>query len=160
MKRVLVVVFAILFVGSLYARESVYVISPSAKLMAEPKIAGAGTSLERGAKLSVLAKEGMFYKVSHNGKTGYVAKVFTSSQAPAKEKASVNVADSGSQTPSARKRASGFSETASARGLTATEEARIHGSAKDYDFMSVNWLDEQSDKINSSDTNEFTRTIK
>jgi len=160
MKKSILVLFAILvFTGSLFARENVYVVSPTAKFMDSAKLNAAGPSLAKGTKLDVLAKEGMFYKVSLNGKTGYVAKMFTSATPPAKEKASVASTDEG-QSPSARRRASGFSETASARGLTSTEEARIHGSAKDYDYPSIKWLDEQSDKVKSGDTDVFTKTIQ
>ncbi|MEM7182227.1 MAG: hypothetical protein AAF518_15030 [Spirochaetota bacterium] len=153
MKKILLLGIALLFSGTLFAKQKVlYVTSPSAKLMKTASF-GSGTALRRGDKLTVLGKSGMFYKVRVNGKSGYVSKMFASSKRPG-SKVSLRSGKS-SRGSSARRRASSYSETASARGLTSSEKIRVRGNAGEYDYTAVQWMESQSEKIKQADLESF-----
>ncbi|MCP5502209.1 MAG: SH3 domain-containing protein [Leptospiraceae bacterium] len=160
MKKGFVVLLCVfIFTGPLFSRESVYVTSPAAKIMTAPKISGKGTPVTKGTKLDVLAKEGLFYKVNFEGQTGYIPSMFVSQNAPAKKKIDLaGLKDKNADNP--RRRASSYAETASARGLTASEKIRARGDANDYDYDSVKWMEEQSSKIEESETELFTQNIQ
>lgn len=108
--------FSFLFVDLLFAN-SVYVQSPIAKLLAEPNVASAGKPLKAGDALQQIGEQDMFLKVKSGNDTGWVMKLYVSKIPP-----SAKVSNSGNQDKSgaiqSRARASTFTETASARGLS------------------------------------------
>ena len=93
-----------------------FVKSLKAPLLKEAKISSEVLSnLERGDKVSAGAAEGAFIQVLVSGKKGYVNKLFLSDK-PLAEKNSILDKDVDISSK-ARKRASGFTSAAAARGL-------------------------------------------
>ncbi|MCB1156677.1 MAG: hypothetical protein H7A25_15355 [Leptospiraceae bacterium] len=81
--RAFIILFLLLSSVSLFAREFVYVSSPSAKLMKEPKIVtDSYFPIKKAEKLEIIQKEGVFFKVRYKGKVGYVPRMFTHTQKP------------------------------------------------------------------------------
>lgn len=153
MKKIFAIVLIQLFlVGSLLSK-AVYVVSPAAKLLNQPNNSSVQGSLEKGASLDVLGEEGMYYKVRYKSQTGWVSRMYVSNTAPSNSKVNFATSLDKSTTVKARARASAYSQTASARGLTQTETLRTRGNANDYDFASIQWL--ESIKITDDELKQF-----
>lgn len=100
---------------------TLYFKSLKGKLMAEPKSSSnVIAELQRGNELKELEKKGGWIKVEVTGKSGWVAKILTSSKPPGKKTSLLNKKVDLSK--KARKRASNFSSSAAARGLMPTQE--------------------------------------
>lgn len=154
MKKILLVIgIACFTTGAILAKPALYVTNPVAKLLDKPNLSSSGSRLNRGDKLSVISKSGMFIKVNFNGKTGYVAGMFTSPRKPGAKVSYKGNKSSGAS--SSRRRASSFNETASARGLTESEKIRVRGNASEYDYQAVQWMESQSDNISRADLDAF-----
>ena len=154
MKKSLILLSVFFFFSiSISAKNIFYVISPSAKLLQEPKMAGVGTQLQKGDAVTQIGEEGMFYKVDIDGKTGFVSKIFVRNTPPSDEKVSFGDQIDKSSSVKARARASAYTQTASARGLTSSEKMRTRGNARDYDFDAITWLESQ--KVTEEDLKEF-----
>jgi hypothetical protein len=148
MKNLTIILTTIVFLlaGSVFAGTTVYVSNDRAKLLEQPSFASKSSPLSKGTAVYVKEKKGPFLKVEVNGKTGYVASMFTSetkitgklNKASGKEEKINKVA-------STRRRASAYTETASARGLTNSQKMRTMGGA--VDMGPVKWLEEQGAKI-------------
>ncbi len=141
MKNVkLVIILFPFFTSSFLFSNSVFVQSPIAKLLAEPNVASAGKPLKAGLELQQVGEQDMFLKVKSGGDTGWVMKLYVSKIPP-----SAKVSSAGNQDKSgpiqSRARASTFTETASARGLSESKKLRTRGNNDEYDFESLDWLD-------------------
>lgn len=138
--RKLIILNLFLIPAFLFA-ETLYVQSPVVKLFTEANAGGAGKLLKAGTELQKEGEQGDFFKVKSDSGSGYVLKVYVSKNPPSNK---VNFGSSLDKTKSqlSRARSSQVSETASARGFSksATGE-RIRGSAQDYDFDGVEWLE-------------------
>jgi hypothetical protein len=132
--------------------DSVYVQSPIAKLLAEPNVASAGKPLKAGDALVQIGEQDMFLKVKSGSDTGWVMKLYVSKIPP-----SAKVSNTGNQDKSgaiqSRARASTFTETASARGLSESKKLRTRGNADEYDFESLDWLDKI--KVKQEDIDKY-----
>ena len=136
----LIILLFTLFVPSLLFSNSVFVQSPIAKLLSEPNVASAGKPLKAGLELQQIGEQDMFLKVKSGSETGWVMKLYVSKIPP-----SSKVSNAGNQDKSgpiqSRARASTFTETASARGLSESKKLRTRGNSDEYDFESLDWLD-------------------
>lgn len=152
MKILVAGIISIFFITGLNAKK-LYVVSPAAKLLNKPKMSSNGTPLKKGTQLKQIGKKGMFYKVKNGNKTGWISKIFVSTKSPLKSKVSFGDSIKRSTQQNARRRASSYSETASARGLSASQKVRTRGSKGDYDFESIKWLERQ--KVSDKELNKF-----
>jgi uncharacterized protein YgiM (DUF1202 family) len=140
MTRIGLVVFIIaaaaLFLTPAYAETAYYVQSAKAKVMSAPSFkASVLGEASRGTKLSGIAKEGRWIKVSYYGKTGYVATLLVTSYPPLAMKGLIKAEDTDFQ-QSVRRRASTYTSAAAARGLAQDDRRRISGQEKtDYDGL-------------------------
>ena len=87
----------------------------------------------------------MFLKVKSGTDTGWVMKLYVS-KIPPSAKASSAGNQEKSNAVQSRARASTFTETASARGLSESKKLRTRGNNDEYDFESLDWLDKVSVK--------------
>jgi len=128
-----------LSVSILYAN-TFYVQSPIAQLLPNPTAGGKGTPMTKGASVKKEGEQDMFYKVSYNGATGWVNKIFLSTNPPS-QKASFGSEIDKSTEVKARARASSFTQTAAARGYSESQTLRTRGGAEDYDLEAIAWLE-------------------
>lgn len=126
--------------SNLFSNEIYYVQSPKAKLLASPKLNSDGTVLSIGSSLKKISQSGLFYQVRYGEQTGYVSKLFISAFPPGKQ-IKLGSSNSSNEQALGRQRASDFTKTAAARGLSETEKLRVRGSSEDFDFESVRWLE-------------------
>jgi hypothetical protein len=153
MKNIKLVLFLILIFNSNFVfSNTVYVQSPIAKLLSEPNIASAGKPIKAGSELTQIGEQDMFLKVKSGTDTGWIMKLYVSKIPP-----SAKVTTAGSQDKSgpiqSRARASTFTETASARGLSESKKLRTRGNSDEYDFESLEWLDKI--KVNPEDIEKY-----
>lgn len=130
---------AAMFAGTAFA-EQLYVVSPAAKLLKEPKMSASGTPLQPGTALNSSGQEGMFVKVSGPAGSGYVSKLFLSKYPPTGKvdtrKIKLN------QQVATRDKASTYSETAAARGFSEGTDERFDN-PEAFDFDQVEWMEKQ-----------------
>jgi hypothetical protein len=153
MKNIKLVLFLILIFNSNFVfSNTVYVQSPIAKLLSEPNISSAGKPIKAGSELTQIGEQDMFLKVKSGTDTGWIMKLYVSKIPP-----SAKVTTAGSQDKSgpiqSRARASTFTETASARGLSESKKLRTRGNSDEYDFESLEWLDKI--KVNPEDIEKY-----
>ncbi|MBP7281072.1 MAG: hypothetical protein KBA66_05815 [Leptospiraceae bacterium] len=141
----LMILFSILLFPNLLFSLSVFVQSPIAKLLSEPNVASAGKPLQAGMELQQIGEQDMFLKVKSGTDTGWVMKLYVS-KIPPSAKASSAGNQEKSNAVQSRARASTFTETASARGLSESKKLRTRGNNDEYDFESLDWLDKVSVK--------------
>ncbi|TGN14510.1 M48 family metalloprotease [Leptospira ilyithenensis] len=141
MKRTYLILFLLVcsFFSS-FAKGILYVQSPKAKLLASPQLTADGLPLSMGESLTQTSEQGLFVQVRNNDKIGWVSKLFVSPLPPS-EKIKLGTASNSSEAVLARQRASDFTKTAAARGLSETEKLRVRGGAELYDFESLRWLE-------------------
>lgn len=152
-KYVLVSLVFIFFITSLHATK-LYVVSPVTKLLEKPNMSSKGSTLKKGTSLKKVGQKGMFYKVKAGNKTGWVSKIFVSKNSPLKSKVSFGKEIEKSTARNARRRSSSYTETASARGLNASDTIRVDSqTSKDYDFESIKWMENQ--KVSEKELNNF-----
>jgi hypothetical protein len=135
--------FYILIVHSVLAGDVMYVQSPVAKLLQAPSSNSLSEPIKFGESVYTISEEGLFVKVRSGNKVGYINKLFLSAFAPTaqiKLSSSLNT----SENVQARMRASDFTKTAAARGLTDQEELRVRGEGHLYDFDSLVWIETNS----------------
>jgi beta-barrel assembly-enhancing protease len=146
MKAFLIYIF---IVHSVLAGDVMYVQSPVAKLLQAPSSNSLSEPIKFGESVYTISEEGLFVKVRSGNKVGYINKLFLSAFAPTaqiKLSSSLNT----SENVQARMRASDFTKTAAARGLTDQEELRVRGESHLYDFDSLVWIEtNSSEKIES-----------
>lgn len=140
MNKKILFIFIVFLSFSLLTANSVYVQSPIAKLLAEPNVASTGKPLQAGQELQQIGEQDMFLKVKSGGDTGWVMKLYVSKIPPSNKVSSAGNADKSGPIQS-RARASTFTETASARGLSESKKLRTRGNNDEYDFESLDWLD-------------------
>lgn len=131
-----------LLAGSLSADRPLYIQSPQARLLSEARMDSAGPSLTRGTMVTQIGEQGMFYRVRAPQGTGFVPKIFASSFAPG-EKADLGKIDRNAALR-ARPRASNYSQTAAARGISESERLRVRGNLSEFDFDSILWIEQLS----------------
>lgn len=139
MKKLVLIALVFLVHVSLVAN-TLYVQSPAAKLHKDPVASSASTPLPKGASVRKTGEQGLFVKVVHEGQEGWVSKLFVSSTPPS-GKVNFGSDIDKSTAVKARARASTFTQTAAARGFTESKSVRTRGSAEDYDFDSISWLE-------------------
>lgn len=140
-KDLLFLAFSYFFVlNNLLSNEIYYVQSPKAKLLVAPKIDSQGATLNIGSSLKKVSESGLFYQVRYGEKTGFVSKLFISAFPPGKQ-IKLGTTHSSNEQALGRQRASDFTKTAAARGLSETEKLRLRGASSDFDFDSVRWLE-------------------
>lgn len=134
-------IYFILFLGiSLFAKGNVYVQSNKAKLLSQPKLNADGTGLKIGEVLTPMGEQGLFVQVRVEEKTGWVSKLFVSPLPPGNQM-KLGITSNSSEAVVARQRASDFTKTAAARGLSETQKMRVRGEGELYDFESLRWLE-------------------
>ncbi|MDZ4726306.1 MAG: M48 family metalloprotease [Leptospira sp.] len=148
-------IFGIFSITTIIAKGNLFVQSPKAKLLAEPQLSSNGSVLKIGDSLSPINEQGLFVQVRVDEKTGWVSKLFVSPLPPSSQ-IKLGSSSSSSESVAARQRASDFTKTAAARGLSETEKLRVRGGAELYDFESLRWLEslpiaEETQKPNGSD---------
>ena len=151
-KLIILSLFFTLFFPSWVFSNSVFVQSPIAKLLSEPNIASAGKLLKAGTELQQIGEQDMFIKVKSGSESGWVMKLYVS-KVPPSNKASNGGNQEKSTAVQSRARASTFTETASARGLSESKKLRTRGNNDDYDFESPDWLDKV--KVKSDDIAKY-----
>ena len=127
-------------VSAALVAEPVYVVSPAAKLMNEPKMGGGGSPLQPGTELNKVGEQGMFVKVQGASGTGYVSKLFVSQYAPTGKVDTTKIRLN--QQVATRDQASSYSQTAAARGFSSGSEESFDN-PKAFDFDQVDWLEKQ-----------------
>lgn len=132
-----------IWVTNLFSVGNLYVQSPSAKLLAQPQANSSGDALAVGESLNPISEEGFFVQVRKGNKTGWVNKLFLSAFPPGGQ-IKLNSQTEMSDSVQARQRASDFTKTAAARGLSETESLRVRGEGHTYDFESLVWLESNS----------------
>lgn len=137
-KKLFILLF-LSFTHSLFSNP-VYVQSPIAKLLSEPNVASAGKPLQAGQELQQISEQDMFLKVKSGNDTGWVMKLYVSKIPPSNKVSNAGNTDKSGPIQS-RARASTFTETASARGLSESKKIRTRGNSDEYDFESLDWLD-------------------
>ena len=152
MKNQKLVIILFLLSSSLVFSNTVYVQSPIAKLLAEPNIASSGKPLKAGSELLQIGEQDMFLKVKSGTDTGWVMKLYVSKIPPSNKVTSAGNQDKSGPIQS-RARASTFTETASARGLSESKKLRTRGNNDEYDFESLDWLDKI--KVNPEDIEKY-----
>jgi beta-barrel assembly-enhancing protease len=149
--KFVIILFTIFYSGILFSN-SVFVQSPIAKLLVEPNVASAGKPLKAGLELQQIGEQDMFLKVKSGSDTGWVMKLYVSKIPP-----SAKVTNAGNQDKTgpiqSRARASTFTETASARGLSESKKLRTRGNNDEYDFETLDWLDKV--KVKPEDIEKF-----
>ncbi|GBF41156.1 zinc dependent protease [Leptospira ellinghausenii] len=133
--------YLFLFVSvSLLAKGNVYVQSNKAKLLSQPKLNAEGSLLKIGEVLTPITEQGLFVQVRVEEKTGWVSKLFVSPLPPGTQM-KLGITSNSSEAVVARQRASDFTKTAAARGLSETQKMRVRGEGEMYDFESLRWLE-------------------
>ncbi|XDD47895.1 M48 family metalloprotease [Leptospira sp. WS39.C2] len=133
--------YLFLFCGiSLLAKGNVYVQSNKAKLLSQPKLNAEGSLLKIGEVLTPITEQGLFVQVRVEDKTGWVSKLFVSPLPPGNQM-KLGITSNSSEAVVARQRASDFTKTAAARGLSETQKMRVRGEGDQYDFESLRWLE-------------------
>ncbi|MBM9545821.1 M48 family metalloprotease [Leptospira sp. 201903074] len=125
---------------SLVAKGNVYVQSTKAKLLSQPKLSADGFPLAMGEVLSPIGEQGLFVQVRAKDNLGWVSKLFVSPLPPGSQ-IKLGVTSNSSEAVVARQRASDFTKTAAARGLSETQKMRVRGEGDLYDFESLRWLE-------------------
>ncbi|HMV77794.1 MAG TPA: hypothetical protein PK453_08280 [Leptospiraceae bacterium] len=128
-----------IFTSALYSN-TLYVQSPAAQLLSSPTASSSGSPLPKGAAVRKVGEKDMFIQVSYNGQDGWVNKLFLSTN-PVSSKVSFGSEIDKSTSVKARARASAFTQTAAARGYSESKSLRTRGSAEEYDFASIDWLE-------------------
>ena len=124
MKKTLILVTLLLIPWSLLA-EDAFVRGMRVYLLEDATIrAERLTQIKRGEKLFVINRERIFSQVIYNGQNGWVLNRLLSSQ-PIKKRVSI-LASNKDIKSFARKRASSYSSTAAARGLTKSGSASVN----------------------------------
>lgn len=144
------------FSTAMLSAETIYVVSPAAKLLKEPKMNAAKVNLklQKGQPLQSLGAEGLFYKVKGPGTTAYVARMYVSPFPP--QKNTVNLANlQKNSNVTVTKGASAYSETASARGLNTGEGSADLAINAKYDEKDVKWI--ESVKVRDAEIKNFMR---
>ncbi|BDA80804.1 hypothetical protein LPTSP3_g37340 [Leptospira kobayashii] len=135
--------------------------SPKAKLLTSPQLTADGLPLSMGESLTQTSEQGLFVQVRNNDKTGWVSKLFVSPLPPS-EKIKLGAASNSSESVLARQRASDFTKTAAARGLSETEKLRVRGGAELYDFESLRWLESlrlETNVVTKRTDTSFSRSV-
>lgn len=125
---------------SLLAKGNVYVQSTKAKLLSQPKLSADGSALAMGEVLSPISEQGLFVQVRTRDQLGWVSKLFVSPLPPGNQ-IKLGITSNSSEAVVARQRASDFTKTAAARGLSETQKMRVRGEGDHYDFESLRWLE-------------------
>ncbi|MCG6141053.1 M48 family metalloprotease [Leptospira mtsangambouensis] len=125
---------------SLVAKGNVYVQSTKAKLLSQPKLSADGSALVMGEVLSPISEQGLFVQVRARDQLGWVSKLFVSPLPPGNQ-IKLGITSNSSEAVVARQRASDFTKTAAARGLSETQKMRLRGEGDLYDFESLRWLE-------------------
>ncbi|WP_109022381.1 M48 family metalloprotease [Leptospira kobayashii] len=144
-----------------FAKGILYVQSPKAKLLTSPQLTADGLPLSMGESLTQTSEQGLFVQVRNNDKTGWVSKLFVSPLPPS-EKIKLGAASNSSESVLARQRASDFTKTAAARGLSETEKLRVRGGAELYDFESLRWLESlrlETNVVTKRTDTSFSRSV-
>jgi uncharacterized protein YgiM (DUF1202 family) len=120
----LILFIALSIASSLAAAETLYVQSLKAELKTEPnfKAKTAATAM-KGEPLTVIGKSSTWYKVSRQGKEGWVFRYVVAAKPPM-GKVSTLAQDARELDKGARRRASVVTTTAAVRGLSAEDRAR------------------------------------
>ncbi|PJZ45848.1 M48 family metalloprotease [Leptospira brenneri] len=159
--RVLSHTFLFLFLAqTLMAKGNVYVQSTKAKLLSQPKLSADGFPLQMGDALFPVSEQGLFVQVRAENRSGWVSKLFVSPLPPGNQ-IKLGITSNSSEAVVARQRASDFTKTAAARGLSETQKMRVRGEGELYDFESLRWLESvpfthlgyPSDKTNLKEEN-------
>ncbi|TGL61776.1 peptidase M48 [Leptospira ognonensis] len=139
--------------STIHAKSILYVQSPKAKLLKEPQLSSDGPTLKPGETLNPMSEQGLFVQVRMDDKTGWVSKLFVS-QLPPSSQIKLGVTSNSTETIVARQRASDFTKTAAARGLSETEKMRVRGGAELYDFEALRWLESLPSEGSESGTSK------
>ena len=116
--------------------ETLYVVSPAAKLLKEPKMSSPGTALKPGTPVNSIGQQGMFVQVQG----GYVSKLFLSKYPPTGKVDTTKIKLN--QQVATRDKASSYSETAAARGFSQGSGETFDNPAA-FDFDQVDWMEKQ-----------------
>ncbi|MCW7492386.1 M48 family metalloprotease [Leptospira sp. 2 VSF19] len=142
----------LIFAHSVLSKGNVYVQSTKAKLLSQPKLNADGSPLQMGESLSPVSEQGLFVQVRAEGKMGWVSKLFVSPLPPGNQ-IKLGVTSNSSEAVVARQRASDFTKTAAARGLSETQKMRVRGEGDLYDFESLRWLESVPFDTENTNTN-------
>lgn len=127
------VLFLMILLLSLPAMaEDMYVKSTRGKVLASPDFKSKTvTVLSKGDKVKVLQTKGQWVKVSAGGKSGWMSLLLVSKNPPLNKVTLTDSEESEQQKSNVRKRASGTSTAAAARGLREDERARLSDSEQE-----------------------------
>jgi hypothetical protein len=139
-----ILIFLIVFPLFSIPKTFVFVSNPQAKLCIDMDDAKTCKKLNLGQKLDFIKESGKFAEVQMDDSRGFVFRVFLSATPPDYK---IPVFDSKElKQLNARARASSYVETASARGLSESQNGRIRGTKNEFDMESLHWLE----TVNSS----------
>lgn len=144
MKKALFISILFLVIAGFLSADTLYVKSRMCPLFDEAKPGAEKIIvLKQGDELEVLEVKGPWIQVTAEGKTGWVKKMFTG-DAPPLEKIEEGKGLNDLSNVVSRRRASAYTTSAAAtRGLSSDNvRDRENLSFDDYDFNSIDWLDE------------------
>ena len=139
------------------ADDTLYVQSRTADLRTGPGFQHAAiASLKRGDAVVVVERKGDWYHVSHNGSSGYLYRLGLAAR-PAAAESTVFSDDAPSIRPMARRRASGMTSAAAARGLTGegTDGLKEMSQAE---YEKIEKLENLSESILDDEIERFRKT--
>ena len=157
MKKSITSILLLMFAAPLWAADSLYVQSISAKILAKPAFsAPVVTTLNKGEVLQILEAQQRWYKVQIGEQTGWVAKFLLSDRPPLDK---VNILGDGSTglDKHARRRASAFTTEGAARGL-ASDGARKRASDQGLNYRALAEMDKPL--LNQGEIERFKGGIK
>lgn len=145
--------------SSIYGNTVYYVQSPKAKLLTQPRMDSPGTPISFGTSVRSIGESGLFVQVRLPKSTGWISKLFLSTYPPGNQ---IKLGTSGNKSKSAqnRQRASDFTKTAAARGLSETERLRVRGESRNYDFEGLKWLERIGEPSNRNSDASSTDSPK
>ncbi len=124
-----------------------------ASAMNAPRVA----TLKRGDSLDVQEKQGIWYRVTASGNSGWVSKLFVSANKPVGS-ADLNKEVQVSLEKASRRRSSSYSVAASTRGLSAVGRAREGRDAYESDFDALREIENFS--LSTGKLDNFKRSAR
>ncbi|MCE9596559.1 MAG: hypothetical protein K8S54_01195 [Spirochaetia bacterium] len=151
--RILCVAIMLLVATAVGADRTMYIQSPSARLLNAPKMDASGPAIARGTAITQTGEEGLFFRVRTDSGTGYVPRLYASAFPPS-QKVNFGTGIDKDTAVKARARASNYSQTVAARGISESQTLRTRSGLQDFDFDSIDWIEHV--QISQAEMSAFT----
>ncbi|MBL8019191.1 MAG: hypothetical protein JNM27_05965 [Leptospirales bacterium] len=138
--KIFVIASCVVLATATVADRKMYIQSPSARLLDSPKMDAAGPALARGTAVTQTGEEGLFFKIRTDSGSGYVPRLYASAFPPS-QKVNFGTGVDKDTSVKARARASNYSQTVAARGISESQSLRTRSGFQDFDFDSIGWIE-------------------